>query len=175
MEFQMRYLISYTALAALMAATSAAHAQAVDPVITTQPGPAVIAQEPLQEPVATAPVETVETVRTVQSTTAPRHRTANHPARLQTTSRVTTTRTTVRRGIVTAPAVVAAEPALVPAPRYYDVVTPGSVAPPLVQSAVPVDAAAFGAPVPIYRYVYEPDRILVIDPNTGIAVQAIPR
>jgi len=27
----------------------------------------------------------------------------------------------------------------------------------------------------IYRYVYEPDRILVIDPITGIAVQAIPR
>jgi len=27
----------------------------------------------------------------------------------------------------------------------------------------------------IYRYVYEPDRILVIDPVTGIAVQAIPR
>jgi hypothetical protein len=26
-----------------------------------------------------------------------------------------------------------------------------------------------------YRYVYEPDRILVIDPNTNIAVQAIPR
>jgi hypothetical protein len=27
----------------------------------------------------------------------------------------------------------------------------------------------------IYRYVYEWDRILVIDPATGIAVQAIPR
>jgi len=27
----------------------------------------------------------------------------------------------------------------------------------------------------IYRYVYEPDRILVIDPATNIAVQAIPR
>jgi len=32
------------------------------------------------------------------------------------------------------------------------------------------------APAPvIYRYVYEPDRILVIDPTTNIAVQAIPR
>jgi hypothetical protein len=30
-------------------------------------------------------------------------------------------------------------------------------------------------PMPIYRYVYETDRILVIDPRTGIAVQAIPR
>jgi hypothetical protein len=31
------------------------------------------------------------------------------------------------------------------------------------------------AVVPAYRYVYEPDRILVIDPVTGIAVQSIPR
>jgi len=30
-------------------------------------------------------------------------------------------------------------------------------------------------PIPMYRYVYEMDRILVIDPHTGIAVQAIPR
>jgi hypothetical protein len=29
--------------------------------------------------------------------------------------------------------------------------------------------------MPAYRYVYEPDRILVIDPVTGIAVQALPR
>ena len=29
--------------------------------------------------------------------------------------------------------------------------------------------------IPTYRYVYEPDRILVIDPTTGIAVQALPR
>ena len=30
-------------------------------------------------------------------------------------------------------------------------------------------------PIPMYRYVYETDRILVIDPHTGIAVQAIAR
>jgi hypothetical protein len=29
--------------------------------------------------------------------------------------------------------------------------------------------------VPAYRYVYQPDRILVIEPATGIAVQALPR
>jgi hypothetical protein len=29
--------------------------------------------------------------------------------------------------------------------------------------------------LPSYRYVYEPDRILVIDPATGIAIQALPR
>jgi hypothetical protein len=32
-----------------------------------------------------------------------------------------------------------------------------------------------GAAVPVYRYVYEPDRILVVDPVTNIAIQAIPR
>ena len=32
-----------------------------------------------------------------------------------------------------------------------------------------------GSAVPAYRYVYQDDRILVIDPNTGIAIQAIPR
>jgi hypothetical protein len=29
--------------------------------------------------------------------------------------------------------------------------------------------------MPTYRYVYEPDRILVVDPSTNVAVQAIPR
>lgn len=28
---------------------------------------------------------------------------------------------------------------------------------------------------PDYQYVYEPDRILVVDPRTGIAIQALPR
>ena len=32
-----------------------------------------------------------------------------------------------------------------------------------------------GAAVPVYRYVYEPDRILVVDPTTNLAIQAIPR
>jgi hypothetical protein len=50
----------------------------------------------------------------------------------------------------------------------YDV-APAAIAPAPVVTA-PVDAQ----PV-IYRYVYEPDRILVIDPVTNIAVQAIPR
>jgi hypothetical protein len=53
------------------------------------------------------------------------------------------------------------------------------VAAPAVTTA-PVVAAPMTAPVlatqpVIYRYVYEPDRILVIDPTTGVAVQAIPR
>jgi hypothetical protein len=32
-----------------------------------------------------------------------------------------------------------------------------------------------GAAIPVYRYVYEPDRILVVDPVTNIAIQSIPR
>jgi len=39
----------------------------------------------------------------------------------------------------------------------------------------PVVAAPVATQPVIYRYVYEPDRILVIDPVTNIAVQAIPR
>ena len=39
-----------------------------------------------------------------------------------------------------------------------------------VNAAPPV-----GAAIPIYRYVYEPDRILVIDPATNVAIQSIPR
>jgi hypothetical protein len=35
--------------------------------------------------------------------------------------------------------------------------------------------ASVGTTTPFYRYVYEPNRILVIDPNTGVAVQALPR
>jgi hypothetical protein len=41
--------------------------------------------------------------------------------------------------------------------------------------AQPAAAGAAIMPVPAYRYVYEPNRILVIDANTGIAVRAIPR
>jgi hypothetical protein len=65
------------------------------------------------------------------------------------------------------------------APAVYDV-APAAVAPavapaPAVTGPV-VAPAPFVATQPvIYRYVYEPDRILVIDPITNIAVQAIPR
>jgi hypothetical protein len=150
----MRNLISYSALTVALtagASVSAAQAQTVDTVI------------------APAPVQTVETVRTVQSTTTPRRHFARH-------DRVTTTRTTVTERIVPAPVPLAdaaiAQPTYAdvvqsPYPRLYDVATPapGAFAP----------AIAPAAPMPTYRYVYEPDRILVIDPYTNIAVQAIPR
>jgi len=152
-------------------------------VIAPQPGSMVIAQQP----VAAAPVETVETVRTVESTTTPRRRMMS-----RTHNRVTTTRTVVSERVVPAPVtpavavitepnyteVMQAPPAAVAPvyPRLYDVVTPAPAASPVI--AAPVAAPpAIGTTtvVPAYRYVYERDRILVIDPYTNIAVQAIPR
>jgi len=157
----MRNTISYAALGvALVAGTSVARAQMAETVIA-EPGPTIVAQEPLAVPppvvvappapvMQTVPVETVETVRTVQT---PPHR-VSRSARTRTGDRVTTTRTTtVREGVVAA------------APAYgglYDVAAP-----------TPFGAAA--PAMPAYRYVYEPDRILVIDPYTNITVQAIPR
>ena len=133
------------------------------------------------------PVETVEIVRTVESTTTPRRRVVS-----RTRNRVTTTRTVGTERMVPAPVtpavaaiaeptyteVVQAPPAAVaPAyPRLYDVVTPAPVAAPVVTAPFAA-APAIGTTtaMPTYRYVYEPDRILVIDPYTNIAVQAIPR
>ena len=118
---------------ALAAGASAARAQTVETIVTPAAGPAVVAQAPVAVPpsgvllppastvAVTAPVETVETVRTV-TTTQPRrvHRRAVHP---RTVDRVTTvTRTTTVR-----PGVVAGAPAydeLMRGPRLYDVVTP---------------------------------------------------
>ena len=184
---------------ALVAGTSAARAQTVETIAT----PAVVAQAPVAVPpsgvvlppasavAATAPVETVETVRTV-TTTEPRrvHRRVVHSRPVERVTTVTRT-TTVR------PDVVAAAPAFdepIPGRRLYDVATPMpaydepipgrrlyDVAPPAVAPAVApqpvVGATAVGGPVamPTYRYIYEPDRILVVDPYTNIAVQAIPR
>jgi hypothetical protein len=193
MEFSMRNSISLTTLGvALMAGASVGHAQTVETIVTPAPGPAIIAQGPVAVPpsgvllaqpapvVAAAPAATVETVRTVR-TTAPRTVT-RHVTRTRTADRVTTTRTTtVRQGFVAEPGVAAtaAYDELVQGPQYYDVVTPGVVGAQPFVSAAPIAGATAplvaGAAIPLYRYVYEPDRILVIDPYTNIAVQAIPR
>ena len=164
--------ISYTALGvALLAGASAANAQTV-----IEPAPTV---------------ETVRTVRTVERDrpVIHRHVARRAPARVVTT---TTTRTIVRDRVVPAPAVIA--PAPVATETYGDVVPPAPVVSEVPYSrplydvaapvAAPVAAAPFvgaapaaqaGVPIPGYRYVYEADRILVIDPYTNIAVQAIPR
>jgi hypothetical protein len=177
----MKNPILYPAFAALLlAGTSGAHAQTViaqDGVVTPLPPAAVVTQ-----PIVAAPIETVETVRTVQSTVPLRRHTAIHHwhARPRAVTRVTTTRTVVRRVVpevatVAPPPEVVAMPAVAASPYstpVYDMVPgPAVVPPPLATPAV----APLAAPVPMYRYVYEPDRILVIDVSTGVAVQALPR
>jgi hypothetical protein len=172
------------------------------PLIVTQrpfvAPPSGVLVTPAPSAVEAVPVQTVETVRTVQSTSAPKRRAASgRVVSGRTGDRVTTTRTIVRQSVVPAPGpaiqairqpaytevvhgsayqglydVVTPAPALatIPAyPRLYDVATPPAFAAPPVIGPPVVTAA------PAYRYFYEPDRILVIDANTGIAVQAIPR
>jgi len=183
----MRDSIFFVALGvALAAGTSMAQAQEVETIVTPAPGSAVIAQAPVAVPpsgvllppaapvAVTAPVETVETVRTV-TTTEPRrvHRRVVHARPV---ARVTTTTRTVivRQGVATA---APAYDELRRGPRLYDVVTTGPVVGALAAQPVVTATSAVAAPVamPAYRYVYEPDRILVVDPYTNIAVQAIPR
>ena len=164
----MRFHIPYTALGlALVAGAPAANAQTV---ITRE----IVA--PPAETVITQPVQTVQTTETIRTV---------RPAASR--RQVVTTRTITRQRIVPADAVVARTVPLTPQP-LYDEVLPATVpsgvgySPPLYDT---VAAPAVVAPAPmvrdqytepfIYRYVYEPDRILVVDPNTGVAVQAIPR
>jgi hypothetical protein len=156
---------------ALVAGTSAADAQTViTRDISGQPVATVITQQPVQ-------TVTTETTRTVRPNGRVRERRV-----------VTTTRRTV------------VNQAAVPAQPLYDVVTPAPA--PIVAPAPVVTARPYGPPlydtvaaptmddtlvnaavapiapapaVPAYRYVYQPDRILVIDPVTNIAVQSIPR
>ena len=164
---------------ALVIGASAAQAQTV---IT---GPVV--GQPVGTVVAAPPAETIQTIQTIRTVRA---------APLPSVRRqVVTTRTITRRVIPAAPAVVAGTVAAAPAP-LYDTAVPAAVPAPGYDYADYADynaplydvapAAAVVAPAPvyaapvatapmIYRYVYEPDRILVIDPTTNIAVQAIPR
>ena len=128
----MRNIIRFTAFgAALMAGSSLAQAQTI---ITGQPVDTVIAQQPgivVTQPapaVASVPLQTVETVRTVRSTTTPRRREARRSGRS-----VTTTRTTVRERVLPAPLVATAPatPAVqaIAQPGYAEVVqAPGTYA-----------------------------------------------
>jgi len=139
-------------------------------VISGQPVETVITQQPVQT-VQT----TTETVRTVRPGARPTVR-----KRV-----VTTTRQTVvsQRTVAPQPLYDVVPPAPLVARTYapplYD-----TVAPPLYDTTAPIPTvddtyvnalAPAGAAIPVYRYVYEPDRILVIDPTTNIAIQAIPR
>ena len=188
----MRNTVLFPALGiALLAGTTLAQAQPVETVITPAPGPLVIAQQPVvvTEPapvVETVPVQTTETVRTERSTTRPPRRRvarARIHAPLYAPLRAprrgpteTTTRTTISESIAPAPVGPAVAP-IAPAP-YTDVVAaPPAYGAPLYDVVPGGPPAAFVAPppMPAYQYVYQPDRVLVIDANTGVAVQAIPR
>jgi len=152
----MRSSLSYAALAVALAAggTTAARAQTVFP---GQPVETVITQPP-----ATVTTETVQTIRP-----APR------AARRQ----VVTTRRTVTTTTPAPVATIAANPR----PLYEQAPLYDTVAPPATLDETVLDAQPVASTVPVataipqYRYVYEPDRILVIDPATGITVQALPR
>ena len=162
---------------ALVIGASAAQAQTVitGPVAGQPVGPVVAAPAAVVAPAET--IQTIQTIRTVRAAPLP-------PVRRQ----IVTTRTITRRVVPAAPAVVAGTVAAAPAP-LYDTAVPAAVPAPAYDYA---DYADYGAPLydvapapfvaapvatapVIYRYVYEPDRILVIDPTTNIAVQAIPR
>jgi hypothetical protein len=198
----MRCLVSYSALAlALVTGASTAHTQTfvggqyVEPI-----GPGVAAPA---APVA-APVEIIQTTQTVRSyRAAPLHPVRRQvvTTRIVTRQAVPTTPAVTTGTVATAPqqlydtAVLPAAPAPAAAyaPAYdygygygaplYDAAPAAAVstaiAPAPIVAAPVVAAPVVAAPVAtqpvIYRYVYEPDRILVIDPVTNIAVQAIPR
>jgi hypothetical protein len=163
----MRFHIPYTALGlALVAGAPAANAQTV---ITRE----IVA--PPAETVITQPVQTVQTTETIRTV---------RPAGSR--RQVVTTRTITRQRIAPAEVVARTVP-LTPQP-LYDEVLPATVpsgvdySPPLYDTVAAPGVAVPGPMVRdqytepfIYRYVYEPGRILVVDPNTGVAVQAIPR
>jgi len=171
----MRFPISSATLGlALVAGAPVVHAQTM---IT--PGPMTLVSQPMET------VQTTQTVRTVRPGTRFSHR------QVVTTQTITQqfvpARTVMARTFATTPQplydeVTPAPYATGPRPLYDEVVSgPYATNPrPLYDEVVSTpDAAAAVAPAYTetytYRYVYEPDRILVIDPATNIAIQAIPR
>ena len=192
--------ISYTALGiALLAGASAANAQTL---IADQPGAVIVREQPARTVETVRTVRTVEPARTRKNHPVARRAPAKI---VTTTTTRTIVRDRVVRGptvIAPAPAIysdMAPAPVVADMPYsrpLYDVAPGAGLAEPaysrpLYNVAAPVvgpapfvgaapaigaaPAAQSGMPIPGYRYVYEPDRILVIDPYTNIAVQAIPR
>jgi|SRR5580692_7218247 hypothetical protein len=200
MELAMINHISYTALGiALLAGASAANAQTL---IADQPGAVIVREQPARTVETVRTVRTVEPARTMKSHHVARR--ASAKVVTTTTTRTIVRDRVVRGPTVIAPAP-ATYSDMAPAPVVADMpysrplydVAPGAglaepaYSRPLYNVAAPVvapapfvgaapaigaaPAAQSGMPIPGYRYVYEPDRILVIDPYTNIAVQAIPR
>ena len=193
----MKCLVSYSALAlALVTGASTAHAQTfvggryVEPI-----GPGAAA--PVAAPVET--IQTTQTVRTIRAAPLPPVR------RQVVTTRTITRRVAPAPAVVAGTVAAAPQPLYdtavlpaVPAPAavyapaydygydygyeygapFYDAAPAAAVSTAIAPApvvAAPVVAAPVATQPVIYRYVYEPDRILVIDPVTNIAVQAIPR
>ncbi len=174
----MRFTIPATAIG-LVLATSAATAAQVQTVITQGPLVTVPTATVVAQPTET--VQTTETVRTIR------------PVRSRAGRRQVVTTRTITRRIVPAPTVVARTVPATPQPLYDEVVPApiadspqplyGTVAAPAVAAPGPAvtttplvgDRSVVATQPYIYRYVYQADRILVIDPATGIAVQSIPR
>lgn len=109
------------------------------------PAPAVAAARPIYDAVAPAPVPYPEPVYDVEAPVPPAPIVNTYPQPVY--------------GVAA------------PAPAIAAPVVDETVADP----AVPVPPDAVGPPMPTYHYVYEWDRVLVIDDATGIAVQALPR
>ena len=165
----MRNTISYTAaLTALGLAIAGPTAAKAQTVIPDRPVETVITQQPVQT------IQTTETVRTVRPGARPIVR-----KRVVTTTR----QTVVSQRAVAVQALYDVVPPAPLATRTYAPPLYDTVAPPLYDTVAPVptvddtyvNALPPGAAIPVYRYVYEPDRILVVDPVTNIAIQAIPR
>ena len=198
------YVLSSALSLVLVAGPSAAGAQTlIAPNYHGAPVGAVIV--PQQPPLTATVLQPAETVQTTETVHTIRHVPAESAHRQVMTTRTITRRVVPAPAAVAAtvpappPAHDVAVPAVAPQPDY-DVAMPAAAPQPLYDTTVPqplYDAAvpassddyysgapcdsapAVAAPLPagpiMYRYVYEPDRILVIDPVTNIAVQAIPR
>jgi hypothetical protein len=126
-------------------------------------------------PITVEPMQTIETIETV--------RTIRPAARSATRREIVTRRTTVRGFAANTYAQpplysYAGSAAIVSDPAYgqtsnYDYGM--SYARPLYNTVATPAVAAPVIAAPAYRYVYEWDRILVVDPSTNIVVQALPR
>lgn len=191
--------IGYLALATILAGSAgAAQAQTIFDPATSSPPPETIVTQPVQIERTTETVQTVRPARVTRAvrttravhTTQAVHTTASRRKLQRQISRtesfrpqvVTTRQTVVNERIVPVPTMVTPSiagttVATYPQPLYaapaplYDQAAPG----PTVYDTAIAAPPALGTAIPTYRYVYEPDRILVIDPATNIAIQALPR
>jgi hypothetical protein len=163
--------------------------------------PAAHAETIVTRQIVDQPVETVRTVTTTRTIRPARHHSVVETRRTTVTDRAALVG--ARAAVAAAPPPVVPAPAPVydaavpvpavaaPAAVYDDdddaVVGPAPVPAPVVDAAdvappppvfdqAPVPPGLpVGTVMPAYRYVYQWDRILVIDPVTGIAVQSLPR